>query len=105
MENIIQLIIDSFDFGFIVVVNILTYLLIKTHDELNGDGQVPRILKRLYLIISIAIVAALIYIFDDNVVITKLLYSAIAAPVCWSWLFKPICKKLGIDYKKIDDIV
>ena len=31
---------------------------------------------------------------------TKLIInSAILAPVSWSWIFKPICKYLNIDYK------
>ena len=33
---------------------------------------------------------------------TILINSAILAPVAWSWIFKPILKKIGVDYKKID---
>ena len=31
---------------------------------------------------------------------TILINSAILAPVAWSWIFKPILKKIGVDYKQ-----
>ena len=30
--------------------------------------------------------------------------SAILVPVSWSWIFKPLCGRLNIDYRKIDDV-
>ena len=42
LDNILQTIVDSFDLGYMVSVNILTYILIKLHDEVNGDKNVPR---------------------------------------------------------------
>jgi hypothetical protein len=32
-----------------------------------------------------------------------LINSAILAPVSWSWIFKPLCKKFNLDYKELKD--
>lgn len=105
LDNILQTIVDSFDLGYMVSVNILTYILIKLHDEVNGDKNVPRWNKRLYLIFSVISIGACLYYFEPNIVVTKLVYSAIAAPVIWSWALKPLCKYAGVDYKKIDKVL
>lgn len=98
IENIINTSINSFDFGFCIIVNILTYLIIKLIDELNGDKAVSTWIKRLVLLCSIIIISVSYYIIGtDNKLIIN---SAILAPVFWSWIAKPICKKLNIDYKK-----
>lgn len=98
IENIINTSINSFDFGFCIIVNILTYLIIKLIDELNGDKAVGTWIKRLVLLCSIIIISVSYYIIGtDNKLIIN---SAILAPVFWSWIAKPICKKLNIDYKK-----
>lgn len=36
MEQIIHQLIQSFDFAFILIVNVLTFIIIKILDELNG---------------------------------------------------------------------
>lgn len=99
MEQIIDLIINNFDFSFMLSINVLTYLSIKLIDDINGKEKVPKWQKRAVLALAtILITAAYIGIgYDDKKV---LLNSAILAPVAWSWLAKPIAKKLGIDYKK-----
>jgi len=103
IHNIINLIINSFDFGYCVTVNIATYLIIKIIDEFNGDNVVPRIVKRLILIACIIIIGGIYYIIDDSPKI--ILNSSILAPVFWGWILKPLCKKLNIDYKKIDEVL
>lgn len=102
MEQIIDLIINNFDFSFMLSINVLTYLSIKLIDDINGKKKVPRWQKRAVLVLAIILITAA-YIgigYDDKKV---LLNSAILAPVAWSWLAKPIAKKLGIDYKKESD--
>jgi hypothetical protein len=37
--------------------------------------------------------------YEETVI---LINSSVLAPVAWSWIFKPILKKLGVDYKQID---
>ena len=104
MEYISQIInttIESFDFGFCVAVNILTYLIIKLIDELNGSCKVTTWTKRSIMLISVISISIAYYITGNN---PKLIInSAILAPVFWSWIGKPICNKLNIDYRKDDN--
>lgn len=102
IQELFNLIIGSFDIGFIIACNILTYITIKFIDNLNGNKAVPRFGKRLILIIAIVIVAVAYYAsgYGNTQV---LINSAITAPIAWSWILKPIAVKAGIDYKKIDN--
>lgn len=104
MEYISQIInttIESFDFSFCVSVNILTYLIIKLIDELNGSRKVATWTKRCVMLIVVICISIAYYIIGSN---SKLIInSAILAPVFWSWIGKPICNKLNIDYRKDDD--
>ena len=58
MDKFIDVIVDgilsNFDFGFMFIVNVLTYIIIKTIDYFNGDNKVPTWQKRCVLVISIA---------------------------------------------------
>lgn len=101
IETIINQIINNFDFAYMLVINVLTYIIIKLIDYFNGDKDVSKIIKRFCLICSIIIVSA-IYIYCNYNNKTVIVNSAILAPVFWSWVLKPICVKLNIDYKKID---
>ena len=104
MEYISQIInttIESFDFSFCIAVNILTYFIIKLIDELNGSRKVATWTKRCVMLIVVICISIAYYIIGSN---PKLIInSAILAPVFWSWIGKPICNKLNIDYRKDDD--
>lgn len=104
MEQIISQILSNFDFCYIFVINILTYIIIKIVDIINKEKKVPTYQKRIILVFSIIIItiAYIIVGYDNNII---LINSAILAPVCWSWILKPVCDKLGIGYKKIDDVL
>lgn len=100
INQIISTTLSSFDFSFCVIVNILTYIFIKTLDYFNKDKPVSFIFKRILLFIAIIIISiAYILIGFDNKLI---LNSAILAPVSWSWIIRPILKYFKLDYKKID---
>lgn len=102
VDVVIKQIISNFDFAYMFIINVLTYLVIKLIDFLNGDKKVSTLIKRVALIGSIVVVTA-IYVacnYPNNVI---LLNSAILAPVFWSWVMKPIFKKLNIGYKDVDD--
>lgn len=103
IETIINSIINNFDFTYCLIVNILTYISIKLLDEVNKDKEVQTWLKRVVLIVAILSTGVLYAALGHD--ITILVNSAILAPVAWSWIFKPICKKLGIDYNKIDNTI
>ena len=96
----IQTTLDSFDFSFCIAVNVLTYLLVKLADAINGDAKVSTWTKRVILLLSIIAISIVYYYAQMS--LKLIINSAILAPVFWSWIFKPLCAKLGIDYKQIN---
>ena len=100
INNVITTVISSFDFSYCISVNILTYLIIKIIDSLNGKRNVSTWSKRIVLLVVIISTGVLYNLIGcDNKI---LLNSAILSPVFWSWIMKPICKKFKIDYKNIN---
>ena len=100
INNTITTIISSFDFAYCISVNVLTYLIIKIIDSLNGKKTVSTWNKRIVLLVVIFSTGVLYNLIGcDNKI---LLNSAILAPVFWSWIIKPICKYFRIDYKDIN---
>ena len=99
MENfIINQLLNNFDFTYMLIINVLTYIVIKIIDEINKEKIVTETQKRIVLLVSIIIVTLLYILFGySNKLI--LINSAILSPVFWSWILKPIIKKLNIDYK------
>lgn len=99
-NNTITTVISSFDFAYCIIVNILTYLIIKLIDSLNGKKVISTWSKRIVLLVVILSTGVLyMKIGCDSKI---LLNSAILAPVFWSWIIKPICKYFKIDYKDIN---
>ena len=76
MDKFIDVIVDgilsNFDFGFMFIVNVLTYIIIKVIDYFNGDNKVPTWQKRCVLVISI-FTMAMIYIASDMIILLCLL--------------------------------
>lgn len=104
IDVIVNGILSNFDFGFMFIVNVLTYIVIKVIDYFNSDNKVPTWQKRCVLVISIAAMAG-IYIaagYDNAIMLVN---SAVLAPVFWSWAVSPILKKLGVGYKDIDNTI
>ena len=104
MEKIIDLLIGSFDFGYMFSVNILTYLVIKTIDQLNGPNKgVPVWLKRIIAVLCGLLLGGMICVNDQYT--NVLLYSFIASLVSWDTIFKPIIKYFKeLDYNKNENI-
>lgn len=102
VNQIIQAIIDNFDFAYMFVINVLTYLIIKLVDYLNKDKNVSTLIKRLCLVFSIIIVS-IVYYLTDSIEIKILINSAILSPVFYSWVLRPILKKFKIGYKEYDN--
>lgn len=101
VETIYQSITDNFDFAYMISCNILTYLIIKFIDYLNGTKPVTFWQKRIILIICIVSLSIIYYNTGEKSTIT-IINSAIATPVFWSWIIKPIISKTKLDYKSID---
>ena len=102
-SQIINQIINNFDFVYMLVINVLTYLIIKSIDSINGNKKVSTWTKRLVLLFSIIFVfiGYKINNYPNNIIIIN---STIAAPVFWSWCLKPILNKLGVGYKQINNL-
>lgn len=98
ISNIIDTTINSFDFSFCLIANIATYITIKTYTSINFNHKLTTWNKRGIFIIISFILALIYYFIGSNIKV--LVNSIIIAPVSWSWIFKPICNKLNINYNK-----
>lgn len=99
MEQIINQLISNFDFALMLIINVVTYFIIKCVDEINGD-KVPTTWQKRIVFIIVAIIAGIVYKATTNIPVNIIINSCIIAPVAWSWLAKPIAGKFGIDYRK-----
>ena len=97
MEKIFDIVIASFDLGYTVSVNILTYLSIKFIDSLNGERVVPTWAKRIIAVICGIVLASIIIISQGFT--TMIIYSFILSLVSWDVIFKPLLKYFkNLDY-------
>lgn len=101
-EHIIDILLENFDISYCVAVNIATYLSIKFIDDINGKKIVPRYCKRIILLLVIIVMAVIYHLSGVNSKV--IIDSAILAPVSWSWIFKPLCGRFNIDYRRIEDV-
>ena len=99
ITNIIQSTLESFDFAYCITVNILTYFIISIINDKRGHTDLSTWAKRLVLLIVILSTGVVYYFIGCEIRI--IINSAVLAPVFWSWILKPICKKFKIDYKQI----
>lgn len=93
---------ESFDFAFVICVNILAYFIIRLVDSLNGAKSVGTWTKRL-ITLGCAVVWSIIYVSLKLGEVSVILNSVILSFVFWSWILKPICGFFKIDYKKFTD--
>lgn len=99
ISEIINTTLMSFDFAYCIIVNILTYLVIKIISEKRSKA-IKTNNKRLILLICILLTGVVYYAIGQDICL--IINSGILATVSWDLVFKPICKKLHIDYKKVD---
>ena len=100
ISNIIQTTLESFDFAYCIVVNVLTYIIIRLINDRTIHRHLTTWSKRLVLSIVILSIGVLYYLLCNYT--RTILNSAILAPVFWSWIMKPICKRFKIDYRDIN---
>ena len=103
LYNTIQTTLNSFDFAYCIIVNVLTYLIINIINSRNGNIDMSMWSKRIVLICCIIFVSCIYYFTGSD--IKLILNSAIITPVFWSWVIKPICKHFKIDYKQLNIVV
>lgn len=99
MEQIINQLVANFDFGFMLILNVVTYIIIKLVDEINKEKIVTTWQKRIIFVCA-SLVIGCVYYFLSDVKPIVIINSIIIAPIAWSWLAKPIAGKFGIDYRK-----
>jgi len=95
-------ILNNFDFGFVISVNIITYAIVKIIENITKK-KLKRIFK---ILVTIVVTIGFDFIFIKYTEIDRqiLLNSSILAPVAWDWVIKPICKLIKIDYKNLDNV-
>lgn len=100
IQELGSFILNNFDFGFVISVNIITYAIIKIIESITKK-QVKKLFK---IIATIIVTIGFDFICIKYTEIDKqiLLNSSILAPVAWDWVIKPLCKLIKIDYKNLD---
>ena len=100
LEDFIKELLSHFDFAYMFAVNVLTYLLIKAIDSVNGTKAVSTAVKRLIAVLAGAGIGAVAVKLGSEP--ATMVYSFILSLVSWDILFKPILNKLNdkINYRK-----
>lgn len=99
LNEILSTTASSFDFAFVICVNVLAYSVIKLVDKLNKDEIVSTWCKRV-ITLCCALVMGVIYFSLQLGDVKIVLNSVILSFVFWSWVLKPILSFLNVDYKK-----
>lgn len=96
-ETILSYVNDSFNFAYVISINIVVYLFIILFEKLLKHK-----IKKGYKILTtilITICFAFLYHFTTEISNEQLINSSILAPVSWDWIIKPLLTKFKIDYK------
>lgn len=101
LNSILYSLVNNFDFMYMIMINIITYVIIKLIDEYNGDKEIKVLYKRIVLVATIIVVTVAYKLigYDNNIVLVN---SAILSPVFYSWIIRPILIKFNIGYKQFD---
>lgn len=98
IELILSYISESFDFGYIISINLLVYFIIKGIEYFRKNNT-DKFVKVVTTII-VTIILGIVYKVTTEISNEKLINSSILAPVAWDWIIKPLCKLIKIDYKE-----
>lgn len=103
LSEILRTTATSFDFAFVICVNVLAYLVIKLVDKLNGDKVVSTWNKRVITLVC-ALIMGVIYFSLKLGDVKVVLNSIILSFIFWSWILKPIFAFFKIDYRKFIEV-
>lgn len=95
-QQIIDAILNNFNFGLIISINVLVYLLIKVSDLISKQHS-PKWLKIVVTILS-SILLGIVYWRAANISVDVIISSCISAPLIWDWVLKPILQRFKVDY-------
>lgn len=98
VDEIINYTILNFNFGIIISINVLAYLVI----QLIGYFAKKKINKGVKIVVTCVCSICMFLLYGEISDIAKdvLVNSTIIAPISWDWIIKPIAKKLNIDYRE-----
>ncbi len=101
INTFITELLSKFDFQFMLVVNIITWMIIKLIDITNGIKAVPTWIKRLIAFVVGIIVGTIVVLANANSFIT-IFYSFFISLVSWDIIFKPLLNRFGgiLNYHK-----
>ena len=103
LSEILRTTATSFDFAFVICVNVLAYLVIKLVDKLNGNKVVSTWNKRVITLVC-ALIMGVIYFSLKLGDVKVVLNSIILSFVFWSWIMKPILAFFNIDDRKFIEV-
>lgn len=97
IQSIIDIIVNNFNFGLIISINLLTYSIITFYNTIFKK-EATKLFKIIITIFSIIILG---FIYWKVGLVSKdiIISSCISAPLIWDWILKPILKKFKVDYK------
>ena len=103
LNEILRTTATSFDFAFVICVNVLAYLVIKLVDKLNGDKVISTWNKRVITLVC-AVLMGIIYFSLKLGDVKVVLNSIILSFVFWSWIMTPILACFNIDSRKFIEL-
>lgn len=97
--NVLSQILNSLDFSFIFIVNLITYLAIKGIEEIITKKAISKLMKRIVtFLIGILVGLVVLQIGETKPVV--IFYSFFFSLISFDYIFKPILKKFDIaNYK------
>lgn len=96
LSTIFDVIINNFDFGLILSINVLVYTIIKIISVVSKE-TISKLIKIIITILVSVCFGFLYWKVTDNSA-SIVLNSCICATLIWDWFLKPILGKLKIDY-------
>ncbi|QIG63360.1 hypothetical protein DAC16_127 [Bacteroides phage DAC16] len=103
--NILSQILNSLDFGFIFIVNLVTYLLIKGIEEIITKKPISKLLKRIVTFSTGIIIGFIVLKISEDTKPVIIFYSFFLSLISFDYIFKPIIKRFSnINYKQSDSL-
>lgn len=98
IDEIINYTILNFNFGIIISINVLAYIIIQGLNYFTKNALDKG--YKILITIACSIALFLLYGHISDIETDVLVNSTIIAPVTWDWIIKPLFKKFNIDYKE-----
>ena len=101
--DIISYITSNINIMYIIICNIVTYLVLNMCEMLNNERKMKRIWKRI-IAFGIALGIGLAEIFLLKHSIDPIFYGMFIQFITWDYLFKPIMKRIMKKYESDEEL-